>query len=279
MRIWVSNKEGEIMPDREANILILCKTYPSPSAKYRETSCVAGMEEDGRLIRLFPVPFRLITGDQQFSKWQWIRAKIEKSRDDHRPESHKLKIGSISLGDKIPPGRDWQNRRHYLEKLEAFDSPEELEAARQRDGTSIGLVRVHQVTDLTLTEHKNKDWTAEERAKLEKTQLSLLEDEQDEVKILEKIPVDFHYYYTCMTQSGLAAFKHKIVDWEIGALYRNVLNSHGRDGWRHPFKQKLLEEFPSKDLMLLMGNMHRFPDQWLIISLIYPPKQPQQVLF
>ncbi|MGY0201335.1 hypothetical protein [Leptothrix sp. BB-3] len=46
-------------PDSQ-RILILCKTYPSPSARYVETSCVAGMSEDGRLIRLFPVPFRLV---------------------------------------------------------------------------------------------------------------------------------------------------------------------------------------------------------------------------
>jgi hypothetical protein len=49
-------------------VLILCKTYPSPSAKYAETSCVAGMTEDGRLIRLYPVPFRLVSDDQQFKK-------------------------------------------------------------------------------------------------------------------------------------------------------------------------------------------------------------------
>ena len=44
-------------------ILILCKTYPSPSAKYAETSCVAGMSEAGRLIRLYPVPFRLVADE------------------------------------------------------------------------------------------------------------------------------------------------------------------------------------------------------------------------
>lgn len=65
---------------RKVRILILCKTYPSPSAKYTETSCVAGMDEDGNLIRLYPVPFRLITEDQQFAKWQWIEALIEKTQ-------------------------------------------------------------------------------------------------------------------------------------------------------------------------------------------------------
>jgi hypothetical protein len=50
------------MDARRENILILCKTYPSPSAKYSETSCVAGMTEDGQLLRLYPIPFRMIRG-------------------------------------------------------------------------------------------------------------------------------------------------------------------------------------------------------------------------
>ena len=42
----------------DSRIPVLCKTYPSPSAKYSETSCVAGVTEDGKFIRLFPAPFR-----------------------------------------------------------------------------------------------------------------------------------------------------------------------------------------------------------------------------
>jgi hypothetical protein len=37
------------MASRQVRILILCKTYPSPSGKHVETSCVAGMEENGHL--------------------------------------------------------------------------------------------------------------------------------------------------------------------------------------------------------------------------------------
>ena len=55
-----------------ARALILCKTYPSPSSKYAETSCVAGMTEDGKFIRLYPVPFRLVADEQQFKKWKRI---------------------------------------------------------------------------------------------------------------------------------------------------------------------------------------------------------------
>ncbi|EJJ27751.1 hypothetical protein [Rhizobium sp. CF142] len=37
------------MPVVDARILILCKTYPSPSGKYAETTCVAGMDENGMI--------------------------------------------------------------------------------------------------------------------------------------------------------------------------------------------------------------------------------------
>lgn len=83
-------------------ILILCKTYPSPSAKYAETSCVAGMSEAGRLIRLYPVPFRLVADEHQFKKWQWITARIQRSSDDRRVESHRLFVDTIQLGEIVP---------------------------------------------------------------------------------------------------------------------------------------------------------------------------------
>jgi len=66
-------------------LLILTKTYPSPSANYRETTCVAAINSTGELRRLFPVPYRLLDGDAQFKKWEWIRARISRTDKDHRP--------------------------------------------------------------------------------------------------------------------------------------------------------------------------------------------------
>ena len=86
---------------RKARILILCKTYPSPSEAHTETSCVAGVEENGKAIRLFPIPFRLIDGKAQFKKWQWITAKVEKARKDHRPESHIIGVDTIKCEEPV----------------------------------------------------------------------------------------------------------------------------------------------------------------------------------
>ena len=73
-------------------------------------------------------------------------------------------------------------------------------------------------------------------------------------------------------------FRHKLVDWEVGALYWNCQHRY-RDQWEVHFRRQLEDKLPAADLMLLMGNQHRFQDQWLIISLIYPPHQKQGELF
>ncbi|MEO8102731.1 MAG: hypothetical protein ABI790_09405, partial [Betaproteobacteria bacterium] len=94
-------------------------------------------------------------------------------------------------------------------------------------------------------------------------------------RLLKKIPFDFHYRYECDVEGAAIQYKHKLVDWEVGALYWNVHAKHGKD-WEAPFRLKLESTLPAKDLMFLLGTIHRFPDQWLIVSLIYPPKLPPE---
>lgn len=262
---------------RKTRILILCKTYPSPSATYMETSCVAGMDASGNLIRLYPVPFRLVTEDQQFSKWQWIEASIEKNSSDHRPESHKIGVDTIRLQEVLPPSKEWSLRREMLDKLTVFKSFEALDQARLDSNVTLGLIRPERITALNIRKAPSESWTDEELEKLEKLQRQPGLFEQDEVKSslrrLEKVPYDFYYTYECTVDGEVKTHNHKIVDWEASQLYRNLRRTHGAHGWEKPFRHKLEVELPGKDLMLLMGTIHRFPHQWLIISLIYPPKR------
>lgn len=258
-------------------ILILCKTYPSPSAKYAETSCVAGVDEQGKLVRLYPVPFRLIGDEKQFRKWQWVDAKVEKSRNDHRPESHKLFVDTIRCDEApIPTTNNWQGRRAVLDKINVFSNFADVEAARQSSGVSLALLRSARIMGLDIKSVDSPNWTEAEKAKLIslQNQADLFDDtDKGSVAQLRKLPYDFHYRYECDTPDGPVSFRHKLVDWEIGALFWNVHRAHG-DAWEKPFRDKLERDLPSKDLMFLLGTIHRFPDQWLIVSLIYPPKQP-----
>ncbi|MBA1292543.1 hypothetical protein G7025_04175 [Pseudomonas lurida] len=263
---------------RKVRILILCKTYPSPSAKYAETSCVAGMDEEGNLIRLYPVPFRLITSDQQFAKWQWIEASIERSPADRRPESHKIGVDSICAGKVLPAG-DWCERRVLLDRLKIYENFDALDKARTEHNVTLGLIKPARVTALRIQKSASQGWTSEEIDKLQSMQRqpSLFEEQEHaSIKRLEKVPFDFHYVYECVTDGELRTHIHKIVDWEVSQLYRNVYRKHGAKGWELPFRQKLETHLPSKELMLLMGTIHRFPSQWLIVSLIYPPKRQKE---
>lgn len=264
------------MPSRQLHILILCKTYPSPSAKHAETSCVAGIDESGSWIRLYPVPFRLIGDERQFKKWQWITARVEKAKKDHRPESHRVFVDTITCDPGIlPTDNHWQARRPWLDRIPVFGDFAELEAARKSKGTTLGLLRPTRVLGLDITPADKPDWTDEERKKLiQLQQQGELFDETDAKSLmtLRKLPYDFHYRYLCNTGNGGLEYRHKIVDWEAGALYWKLLQRHGKD-WEKPFRDKLERDLPSKDLIFLMGTIHRFPDHWLIASLIYPPKQ------
>jgi len=101
---------------------------------------------------------------------------------------------------------------------------------------------------------------------------------RQQVTALRKIPFDFYYIYTCETPRGIEQYRHKIVDWEAGALFWNCRYKY-RNSWEEPFRAKLGSDLANKELMFLMGNQHRFQDQWLIISLIYPPKRkPVEIL-
>lgn len=254
-------------------ILILAKTYPSPSASYIETSCVAGINSMGQMRRLFPVPFRLLDDEQQFSKWQWIEANVEKARRDHRPESFRIDVGTLECREKIAPSKEWQKRREWIDRLPQFQSFSELEHWSTETKGSLALLRPTELKALDIVPTRKADWTEEEISKLTRAQNqgSLLTEPEirGEIAMLNKLPRDFYYRYTCPDGNER---RHKIVDWEAGQLYRRCLKDYGLE-CDDMFRQKLLNSMLSKDMMLLMGNQQRFQDQWLIISLIYPPKQ------
>lgn len=94
----------------EKRILIWGKTYPELSIRYAETVCTGGTDEEGNLIRLYPIPFRYLAPESSFKKYQWITARICKADDDTRRESHKILPESIVTDGEVPiaktsPGR------------------------------------------------------------------------------------------------------------------------------------------------------------------------------
>jgi len=256
------------------DILILAKTYPSPSTRYRETTCVAGVNSNGQMRRIFPVPFRLLGGSAQFKKWEWINARMSVPSGDHRPESRRIDTDSIVRTGKIlqVKGGDWSERLQWIEP-HVVDSFTALEVRRQNSGETFGFIRPSRLLELTITPSKEEEWTEQDKIKLSQDGLF----DSIEVKRrapLRKLPYEFHYRYSIDTAVGVETHTHKLTDWEAGALYWNCIESYGLQ-WEAKFRRRLETEFAEKDLYFLMGTIHRFPDQWLIVGLVYPPKQQQ----
>jgi hypothetical protein len=253
--------------EHDEELLILVKTYPQPSTAHRETTCVAAVTRQNDLRRVFPVPFRLLEGQSQFRKWEWIEARVRKAEKDHRPESFRIDVDTIRRGASVGTRHEWRERRQWIEPhiVESFAT---LEQRRLATGETLGVIRPAEILGLDITAEKSADWTREDKDKLSRD--CLFDSEQIRQRVpLRKLPIAIHYRYKCTDGSE---WRHRVTDWEIGALYWNCLRSHGPQSWERPFREKLERELPSKDLMFLMGTIHRFPDHWLVVGLIYPPK-------
>jgi hypothetical protein len=266
---------GTDMGQRE-DLLILAKTYPSPSAKYIETSCVAGINSKGEVRRIYPVPFRVMEGESKFHKYQWINARIDKSPSDHRPESYKIDVGTLEPGEVIPTKQDWLGRKEWFEKIPEYNSISELNELYPAKIETLVRIKPSYIVKFIIQPAKNPEWTEDEIAKLsaDERQASLFEELTPQAPLfqLKKMPYDFYYEFATHHEGIENIQKLKVIDWEICQLFWTCFNSYG-DKWEEKFRIKMDSELPSKDLSFFLGNQHRFRDQWLIISIFYPPMQ------
>lgn len=263
----------------QETVLIVTKTYPLPSTKYQETTCVAAVSAGGELRRLYPVPFRLLNNTQQFARWQWITADLYPPTSDPRPESRRIETNSMELGAKVGTQNGWQERLHVIEPhiLPTFAA---LEGRRQTSGETLGFLRPARLLGLDITPlpPAKRNWTPEEQEKLTQDfgQSDLFETGPKRPRpLLEKIPYQFHYRYEIGTGEGVEQSRHPVTDWEVSALYRTCRAKYAED-WEVPFRAKLETEFARKDLILMMGTMKYPPSQWLIIGLVYPPRRVEK---
>ncbi len=77
-------------------VLITVKAYPLPSRSYDELVCTAGITDEGKWIRIYPVPFRFLKDQDKYKKYQWVDLKLKKRKRDFRPESYSPLDTSLS---------------------------------------------------------------------------------------------------------------------------------------------------------------------------------------
>ncbi len=254
----------------EREVLITVKAYPTPSAKYHETVCIAGITKEEGWIRLYPVQFRLLPFSQQFEKYQVIQCRMKKHERDRRPESFRPDVNSIRVIGKITTEKDkeWHNRRDWIVPT-LNQSMCEILREQMTSKKSLGVFRPRQVADF-LIEEADSEWSGKKQAFM--NQLMLFDPPTSK---LEKIPYCFKYRYFCADEK-CRGHEQSIIDWEIHELYRNIrVSTKSVDEIKKKLRQTYLEKLCAADreTMLFVGNHNQYPASFMILGVFWPKKR------
>ncbi|MES2799311.1 MAG: hypothetical protein V4638_04790 [Bacteroidota bacterium] len=270
-------------------VLITVTTYPLPSRSYDELVCTAGITEDGRWIRIYPVPLSSLFGLKkdgkiQQTKYSYIQLDLNKRTDDFRPESHSPKhydFKDITVIEHLATKGNWHKRKEFCLK-EVYTSFDELiELSKAPINKSLATFKPTEIIGFEY-EKDDPEWKNEWKALRE--QGDLFDEEKSPEILIPKLP--FKFFYKFKDSDGKTR-RLMIEDWEIGQLYWNCLKStEGNEGLAlEKVRQKLEEEFVTeKDLYFFVGttrewHTRRSKNPFVIIGLFYPKKEDQLSLF
>lgn len=255
------------MPSRETKkALIVVRTYPLPAASGVEVSCTAAVTEDGKWLRLYPVPYRFLDQDKRFRKYQWIEVEVTRG-SDARPESFSPSLASIKiLTEPLPTANEWQARKEMVFPLRAESL---CVLQREKDANNfptLGFFRPKLIKRLRITP-TSPTWTQGQVDMLRQGSLFPTQPHAE----LEKIPFDFHYLFSCEDE-GCRGHALHCTDWEMGQSWRRWSRDYSEE-WEAKFRQRYETEMIERnDTHFYVGTIHQHPNRWIIIGLFYPPK-------
>lgn len=251
-------------------VLIWAKTYPELSTRHIETVCTAAVREDGRPVRLYPVPLRYLEGKDQFRLYDWITVPIAKSTSDVRPESHKIDSARIMRDGHVDTdSHGWDARRAVVFKDPSwhFANVDALLAAEKAHKVSFGTVTPGVVDEVYVA--PKPAGAAEAYAR----RIEELQAQQDAFvttyKELGFRPADLKLRWRCAERCRVCAkapHDMQVFDWGLLELAR-------KRGWDWEASKDRLEtilNLSTHDPRLFLGNFKAHPKNFAVIGMWYP---------
>ena len=268
-------------------VLITVKTYPAISGKYEELVCTAGFREDGTWVRIYPIPFRKKTYDEQYKKYDWIEMDLVKNKNDFRPESFRpySHDSKITIIDHIGTSNSWSERKKIVLKNIYFNLSNLINEAKNKNiCTSLAVFKPTKVLDF-LIKKVEREWNRDKLKKIEeeRKQMNLFTHPENPFKVVKKLP--YRFTYVLSDKQGKES-RMMIEDWEIGQLFWNCLTKYEGDEEKAvaDVKKKYFDDFAlTKDLYLFLGTtqLHHYVSRnpFIIIGTFHPKKESQTSLF
>lgn len=264
----------------ELRVMVLVKAAPNLTDNLEEEVCVAAMtlDDSPRWVRLHPVPFRDLAGNERFKKYQEIGVRVIRPKRDHRAESYVPIRGSITLGAVIDTRAAWSERKRRVALLGNQTMCGLIESNRAGTGAraSLGVVRPAAPPTLSIVERDVEQVREiERRAAAAGAQPSLFDDREAPKTPLQAVPWRFKYEYTCLAPR-CNGHSQTIVDWEAVALWRRIQH---RSDWREVMEQRFVGEMwaSDRDSVLFVGNQAKHPASFLVVGVFWPPMAAVQL--
>ena len=255
-------------------VLITVKTYPILSRKYEESVCTAGITEQDKWIRIYPIPFRDLPYASQYKKYDWIEMDLKRNESDFRPESYApVKLDTeIKVVGHLSTNSNWFERKKIVLQNVKYDIKELIRDSRNKSKyTSLAIFKPTEITGFHPTSI-SPEWNAKQSSILSQQKLFASKG-----NIIKKLPYKFIYEFKDC--NGISS-KLMVEDWEIGELYWKCLEKYDGNtkGAIADVEGKYLDELVrTKDLYFFLGTTRdhhlKAKNPFMIIGLFYPKKE------
>lgn len=274
-------------------LLILAQTEPNISQKYVETVCTAGITDDLKWIRLYPIQKRINTAMPDYGKYDWIECEVRmnESNVDIRKESRKVDMDSItkvgSLCDDVK--RKWEVRRRFLLQagITVHRSLRAIWAAAKRNELSLCLFKPAHIVGFSAKDD-SEEYSDAQKAIIDNFRnqglLFSLLDSSSNLLQFKKVPYTFHC--KIMDDDGQTSTM-SVLDWEMSSLYRKGLKNHDKEQAKELALKKYNQYAAERDVYFILGTRNKQHNMkmnskeddkinpWSIIAVIPFPKSNQ----
>jgi len=246
-------------------VLITVKAPPNPSKKHQETNCCTGVDLDsGQMVRLYPIPFRLLDYSKKFRKYSIIKVKCARPVRDKRIESYRIDQDSIEIQRTLDTEDGWAERKSIVLPTLAPSFCKIIEDIKIHK--SLGLFKLTEIE----FEHKKSVPQDEKKRQAAYNQHTLFDRK---LTPPEQIPFSFYYKFKCYNHPACTGHKLMIHDWELTEAYRCWSQKYERqqdllDKIRETWLGKLCS--PKRDVYFFVGNVWRRPKQLNLKFMISP---------
>ena len=257
--------------------MVTVKAYPSVSLLYKELVCCAGITEDRKWIRLYPVPYRQLPNWQQFEKYDIIEVDVQRrpAHKDNRPESWQPLLDTLKVVGKIGTAKgNWDARLEWI-KPTLLKGYAELKERQESESVSLAAFKPARILDIEVSPDK-EDWSPQQKAALDQRELFDGFDKEP----VEKVPYRFRIGF--LDERGKDHWL-SVIDWEFFQLWRKERDRLGseEEAAEQVRKKLLWVTSGDKDLILYAGNLANpaMRKSFMILGCCYPKDDPQMTLF